>query len=195
MTSLTHPKIGDYEVSVLLADPPWAPADGLPGKKRGAEKNYNVLSVRDIMRFPLPWFTDDAILFLWRLSSMQPEALKVVDAWGFTVKSEVVWEKLGRHGKPWFGMGRYVRASHETCLLCTRGRYKVASHSVPSRFAAKLPLTQDGKRYLHSGKPQEFYDVVEALAGPHEIKMELFARQPRPGWVSFGEAGMLLPET
>ena len=186
------PRIDDYEVSVLLADPPWKFGDGLPGKSRGAAKNYSVLTVQEIMRFPLPRFTESAILFLWRVSSMQAEALKVVDAWGFTVKSEIVWGKFRASGKPWFGMGRYVRAAHETCLVCTRGRYKVASRSVPSRFSARVPLAPDGS-HLHSGKPPEFYEIVERLTHPGEAKMELFARKARPGWVSFGEAGLLVP--
>ena len=77
----------------ITADPPWKMGDKLPGKKRGAAKNYRVLTVSEIMRFPLPPIADDAILFLWRLSAMPQEALDVVKAWGFVPKSEIVWEK------------------------------------------------------------------------------------------------------
>lgn len=176
---------GDEPVRVILADPGWQLADKLPGKHRGAAKNYRVLPLHEIMRFPLPTLDRDAILFLWRLSSMPQEALDVVRAWGFAPKSEIIWEKLTKTGKPWMGMGRYVRAAHETCLIATRGRFKVDSRSIRSRFSAKVPCDLDG-RYTHSAKPAQFYAIVEELAkrGPY---CELFARQRRGGWLSYGD--------
>jgi N6-adenosine-specific RNA methylase IME4 len=167
----------------VVADPPWKMGDSLPGKTRGASKQYVCLPVHEIMRFPLPAIADDAILFLWRLSAMPQEALDVLKAWGFKPKSEIVWEKLTKTGKPWMGMGRYVRAAHETCLVATRGRFKVASKSVRSRFSAKVPVGPDGK-YIHSAKPDEFYAIVEALVNGQ--KVEMFARRRRPGWCARG---------
>ncbi len=168
---------------VLLADPGWKPDDKLPGDKRGAQKNYKVMPTVDIMRMPLPAFEQNAILFLWRLSSMPQDALDVVRAWSFVPKSEIVWEKLTKEGKPWFGMGRYVRASHETCIIATRGWFKVQDRAIRSRFSAKVPVDDAGE-YIHSAKPDEFYDIIEKLSpGPY---VELFARRFRPGWTSFG---------
>jgi site-specific DNA-methyltransferase (adenine-specific) len=161
---------------VILADPPWKLGDKLPGKSRGAEKNYEVMSVGDIMRFPLPETEPDAWLFMWRLSSMVPEAYEVVKAWGFEHKSEIVWDKLTRTGKPWFGMGRYVRAAHETCIIAVKGHPKPLSRSVRSRFEAQV-----GR---HSEKPHVFYEIIESLSeGPYT---ELFARNTREGWDSYG---------
>src|SRR5688500_14613398 len=107
---------------VLVADPPWSFGDKLPGAGRGAEKHYDVLSVDDICAFAVPPTEPDALLFLWRVSSQQEEALRVVRAWGFKPHSEIVWDKLTVGGKPFFGMGRIVRGSHETCIIATKGR-------------------------------------------------------------------------
>lgn len=174
---------------ILTADPPWPFKDKLPGAKRGARKNYKLLSIDDICRFPLPPLKDDAILFMWRVSAMVPEAYEVVKAWGFRFKSEIVWQKLTKTGKPWFGMGRIVRASHETCLVAVRGKPKIKSLSIRSVFSAKVPVDEQGK-YIHSAKPEEFYRlIVEKLhAGPYA---ELFARRHRDGWSCFGDE---LPE-
>jgi len=164
---------------VLCADPPWSFGDKLPGKSRGAAKNYRVLSLADICAFPLPPLADDCYLFLWRVASQVEEAYRVVRAWGFVPKSEIVWEKLTAKGKPWFGMGRTVRASHETAIIATRGKPKPLCHSVRSRFAA---VAQKRK---HSAKPEAFYDLVERLAaGPY---VELFARRQRAGWTCLGD--------
>jgi N6-adenosine-specific RNA methylase IME4 len=161
---------------VLVADPPWKFGDKLPGKSRGAAKNYDVMTTREICQLALPPLADDAYLLLWRVSSMVEEAYEVVRMWGFVPKSEIVWEKVTAHGKPWFGMGRHVRAAHETAILAVRGRPRPVSRSVRSRFAAVVGA--------HSGKPEVFYELVEKLAqGPY---CELFARRQRAGWTCLG---------
>jgi N6-adenosine-specific RNA methylase IME4 len=168
-------------IRVLVADPPWLFGDSLPGKTRGASKQYPCMSAPELMRFPLPPLADDAALFLWRVASMQQEALDVVKAWGFTVKSELVWQKLTRTGKKHFGMGRIVRATHETCLVATRGRMRPKLLNVRSTF--------DAPTGRHSEKPDAFFGIVESLFdGP---RCELFARKRRAGWVQLGNE---LPE-
>lgn len=163
---------------VLVADPPWPYSDKLPGNGRGAAKHYSVMSIRDIEYFDLPPMAADSLLFLWRVAAMPGEALRVCRAWGFEPKSEIVWVKLTSAGKPHFGMGRYVRAQHETCIIATRGKgnSRIRNHAVRSVFEAPV-----GR---HSAKPERFYEIVEELAaGPY---VELFARQRREGWTCEG---------
>lgn len=162
---------------VLVADPPWRFADKLPGPGRGASKHYPTLSVSDIMRFPLPPLADACLLAMWRVAALQQEALDVARAWGFTVKTELVWNKKTANGKQAMGMGRLTRGSHEVCLLATRGRFVVADRGIRSSFEARL-----GE---HSAKPDKFYDLIEKLAGEGPFA-ELFARRPRVGWHCYG---------
>lgn len=182
----------------IVADPPWAPRDKLPGPTRGAARQYPVMSTDAIvaladvnvageLRIYGEPVANDAILFLWRLASMQQDALDVVHAWGFDVKSEVVWRKLTKRGLPWFGMGRTVRASHETCLVSVRGRASkvIRAKNIRSTFAAPVPVDADG-RYIHSAKPDAFFDdVVMPLVG-NVKRLEIFARTRRPGWDAIG---------
>lgn len=160
----------------ICVDPPWKFGDKLPGAGRGAAKNYACMTAPEIVAMELPDLAPDCRLFLWRVASMQREAIEVMEGWGFTLKTELVWNKLTVTGKPWFGMGRTVRASHETCLIGVRGKPEVLSRSVRSVFSA--PYTR------HSGKPDAFYELVEELSpGPY---VELFARRQRPGWTCLG---------
>jgi N6-adenosine-specific RNA methylase IME4 len=166
---------------VVLADPAWLFGDKLPGKGRGASKHYGCMPTRDICRMPLPPTDDVALLALWRVSSMQRDALDVIDAWGFTLKTELVWVKTTKLGKRHFGMGRTLRAEHETCLIATRGRFKPKVRNIRTTFTA--PVQE------HSRKPDEIYAILEALSdGPY---VELFARRRREGWTSIGNE---LPE-
>lgn len=80
----------------VVADPAWQPRDALPGPGRGASKHYSTMSTPDIrsLAYRLPPIADDALLFLWRLSSMPFDGLDVCRAWGFEPVSEIVWVKV-----------------------------------------------------------------------------------------------------
>lgn len=79
--------------SVLAIDPPWAPRDSLPGE-RGAAHKYAVMSLEELCALELPPRAERHVLLLWRLASMQPEALRLLDAWGYVPCAEIVWTKL-----------------------------------------------------------------------------------------------------
>jgi N6-adenosine-specific RNA methylase IME4 len=169
---------------VIVADPPWSFSDRLPGASRGAERNYKVMPLAGIEAFLRGLIASggarvaaDAVLFCWRVASQVEEAYRVVRAWGFLPKSEIVWRKLTKNGKPHFGMGRIVRASHEVCVVATRGKPIPKVLNVRSVFEAPV-----GRR---SEKPEMFYDLIEKLFdGPY---LELFARRCRPGWTCLGD--------
>ena len=75
-----------------------------------------------------------------------------------------------------FGPGLTTRKGTELCVLGRRGSPKRLSTSVRELIIAP--------RREHSRKPDEFYDRVQQYAaGPY---LELFARQRRPGWASWG---------
>lgn len=202
----------DYRV--LMADPPWLHKDQLPGKGRGATKHYECMPTADIMAFPIPQMLRPSVLFMWRLANMQEDALAVVKAWGYTIKTEVVWNKTKRcqrckgsghdndpalkcqrcKGAGWvphMGMGWHTRGSHETCLICTRGvgLSKIRlDKSIGSTIFAPPPkkrrIATPG-RIRHSAKPDEIFDLAERLyPGPY---VELFSRKDRAGWDCFGD--------
>jgi N6-adenosine-specific RNA methylase IME4 len=171
----------------LVVDCPWRFGDSLPGPKRGASSHYGCLDVAELKAFPLPPIADDAVCFFWRVAAMGEEGYAVLRAWGFVPKAELVWVKRTKHGKRHIGMGHYVRAEHEVCLIGTRGRPEMLSKSVRSTFEAPV-----GR---HSEKPDAFYRIVERLAPAPRV--ELFGRRLRPGWTVLGNdpalSGVALP--
>lgn len=181
------------EYDVILADPPWQMRDALPGATRGAVRQYPTIHIDELIHFLAQQEiapAKDALLFMWRLSAMPVEALQLVHAWGFTPKSEFVWRKLTHRRNPHFGMGRYVRMGHETCIIAARGKAQslIRSRSVRSVFDACMPRDENGK-IIHSAKPDEqFTQVIEPLIGGTDGKrcIELFARRRRPGWTAIG---------
>lgn len=173
-------------IRVLAADCPWPFKDKLPGKTRGAARNYKTMSVPEIMRTPLPSLANDCVLFLWRVAALQQAALDVCYAWGFDApQREIVWLKKTVNGNRFFGMGRIVRAEHEVCLIATRGRPRVKNHSVRSTFVTEDFEGLSAPVGRHSEKPEVFFDIVETLYdGPYA---DLFARRQRQGWFCVGD--------
>lgn len=179
------------QFKVVVADCPWLFGDKLPGKTKGAERHYKCLSVYELCHFLKDndlekALAPDCILFFWRVAAMQQSALDVVSAWGFTVKTELIWLKKTSSGRRWFGLGRTLRAEHEVCLVATRGRPELKNHSTRTTFVTDLDVCGlSAEVGRHSEKPEKFFDIVEGLSdGPY---LELFARRQRPGWVCIGD--------
>lgn len=87
---------------IIYADPPWNYSDK---KCSGAAAvQYRCMKVEDICALPVKDIAaDDCVLFLWTTYPMLKEALKVIEAWGFTYKSIAFqWLKLNRSGFGFF---------------------------------------------------------------------------------------------
>jgi N6-adenosine-specific RNA methylase IME4 len=161
----------------IVADPPWM-EQGSGKCKRGADRHYPLLRTKEIpfeMRASGVWRPNVAgcHLYLWATNNHLEDGLFVMDALGFRYVTNLCWEKVGRRS---FGLGYYFRGSHELCLFGVMGKLRTQSRSLPTLFKAE--------RGRHSEKPTCFYTLVEQ-ASPAP-RLEMFARAPRPGWVTWG---------
>ena len=175
-------KFPDKKYNVVLADPPWQFTNKKTGGslKSGSANQYQVLNETDIGRLPVQDIcADDCVLFMWWVAAKPEEALKVVKAWGFTLKTMTGfnWVKRTRNGKLDFGMGFWTRAGSEMCLIATRGKPKRISASVRSVIIAQ--------KRQHSQKPDGVRERIEELCGDVP-RIELFARERTPEWDSWG---------
>ena len=170
----------DLKYNVIYADPPWTfKTYSNKGKDRSPEKHYSVMSFKDICNMPVGNIArDNSVLLMWTIDPLLHKAFEVIKAWGFTYKTVAfTWAKLNKT-KPGFftGLGYWTRGNPEMCLLATKGKPKRLSKSVPQ-------LVVDRRRE-HSRKPDVIYTHIEnLLEGPY---IELFARQQREGWDSWG---------
>ena len=110
---------------------------------------------------------------------MPEEALEVVKAWGFTLKTMkgFTWHKTTKHGKSHFGMGHWTRANTEDCLFAVRGK--------PKRANADVRQFIEAPRGRHSAKPDEVRERLVRLMGDVP-RLEMFAREAIPGWDVWG---------
>lgn len=174
----------------ILADPPWQ-FQFWSDKGRGdraAENHYNTMPSSEIGELPVgDLAADDCVLFLWTGWPYLPQALALIEHWGFEYKTCAFdWMKAHAGQIEMFkddhdvqvGLGWWTRSNSEPCLLATRGK--------PKRLNADVRMGIISPRREHSRKPEGVHQRIERLVGgPY---LELWARQStRPQWKFWGD--------
>lgn len=168
--------------NTILADPPWR-FSNRTGKMAPEHKRlsrYQTLSLEEIQDIPVGSVAGpQSHLYLWVPNALLKEGLAVMEAWGFTYKTNIVWHKIRKDGGPdGRGVGFYFRNTTELVLFGIRGRLRTLS---PGRSQVNIIRTEKRE---HSRKPDELYKIIEACSpGPY---LELFARGRRTGWILWG---------
>jgi N6-adenosine-specific RNA methylase IME4 len=157
--------------------------------RRDNERHYKTMSFDELAALPVKALAspEGCHLFVWTSGPFLPQALRLIDAWGFRYSSRAfTWLKTRRR---WdgvsplavsdfpIGLGLTTRSQSELVLLARRGNCRRLRKDVREFIFAP--------RREHSRKPDELYRRVEMYcAGPYA---ELFARERRPGWDAFGD--------
>lgn len=168
--------------STILADPPWQ-FQNRTGKVAPEHRRllrYPTMELREILQLPISQLAAArSHLYLWVPNALLHEGLRVMEAWGFTYKSNIVWYKTRKDGGPdGRGVGFYFRNVTELVLFGVRGSMRTLQ---PGRRQVNILRT---RKREHSRKPDEIYDIVEACSpGPY---LELFARFRRHEWHQWG---------
>lgn len=181
----------------ILADPAWRYVtwDKRTAIKRrngkgtnvSAAVHYNTMRTVDICAMPVAdLVAPNAALFLWVPWPNLLDGLCVMESWGFVYKTCAFdWMKahIGQLDlfrsdiDPLMGLGHWTRSNSEACLLGTRGK--------PKRLHKDVRMGIIEPRREHSRKPQCVHARIERLvSGP---RLELFSRQVRNGWDSWGD--------
>ncbi len=169
--------------STILADPPWR-FENRTGKMAPEHRRlarYETMTLDDICGLPVEGVAaDTAHLYMWTPNALLPEALQVMQAWGFSYKSNLIWHKIRKDGgSDGRGVGFYFRNVTEMILFGVRG--KNARTLAPGRRQVNMIET---RKREHSRKPDEQYELIEACSpGPY---LELFARGDRAKWEVWG---------
>lgn len=171
---------GQY--STILADPPWQ-FQNRTGKVAPEHRRllrYPTMELEEIVDLPVARLAAaQSHLYLWVPNALLQEGLRVMEAWGFTYKTNLVWHKIRKDGGPdGRGVGFYFRNVTELVLFGVRGSMRTLP---PGRRQVNVLAT---RKREHSRKPDEIYDIIEACSpGPY---LEVFARFRRAGWEQWG---------
>lgn len=143
---------------------------------------YPCLPSNEIASLPVSDLADKhAALLLWSTWAHLPEALRVIEAWGFQYKTCIPWVKMQAQGIPRRGFGFHAANCSEPLLIATRGGGMAPG---PSRIGIMFHPASS-----HSIKPEDQYELAERYPGPY---LELFHRPrhglfpPRHNWTFLG---------
>lgn len=166
----------DGPFRVIAIDPPWRYEKRKDDGTHRAALTYPDMSVEEICALPVAERAHgDCVLWLWTTNAFVRDAYRCLDAWGFTEKTILTWVKDR------MGTGDWLRGKTEHCILAVRGKPVVTLTNQTTALVA--PMRE------HSRKPDEFYSLVEALCPGS--KLEMFAREPRDGWATWGAESTL----
>ena len=159
---------------IIYADPPW------PIKWRGSSSigtkplKYRTMTIAELCKLPVKEIVEDCSkLFMWTTNDFLPEALGIIQFWGFQ------YDKLWTWCKP-TGAGGFPRNATEHLIEASRG----ALNSLNRHSKAVNNWFIAGTRG-HSIKPDEARKLIE-YCYPNYSKIELFARQKTEGWDVWG---------
>lgn len=183
---------------VILADPPWLwESWSKKGESKSPSRHYDLMKFEDIYNMPFhEIMAEDCAVFVWCTWPTMPKPWIAMERWGVNY-SGLAWEWFKFNpttGKASFGGGLGgTRKNVEPCILARRGKPALKNRSErdwiidESGLEIISPSSADilaAPRREHSRKPDETFARIERMFdGPY---LELFARESRPGWESWG---------
>lgn len=173
---------GNAKFKTILADPPWQ-FNNRTGKMAPEHKRlnrYSTMKLDDICNLPVNNIADSsAHLYLWVPNALLQDGLDVMKAWGFTYKTNIIWQKVRKDGEPdGRGVGFYFRNTTEILLFGVKGNMRTLA---PGRRQVNVIKSM---KQEHSRKPDEQYIIIEDCSpGPY---IELFARGGKENWTVWG---------
>lgn len=175
--------LGNDRFGTVMADPPWRFTNrtGKVAPEHKRLSRYPTMTLDEICALPVADYLEEpAHCYMWVPNALLPDGLKVLGAWGFDYKSNIIWHKIRKDGgSDGRGVGFYFRNVTEILLFGTRG--KNARTLPPGRRQVNMMQT---RKREHSRKPDEQYELIESCSwGPY---LELFGRGVRDGWTVWG---------
>ena len=135
----------DNQFNIIYVDPSWAEA----------------VSFEDVKKMQIPT-EDDAILFLWTSSPDLEKALRLMNAWGFKYKTNLIWDKTES------GLELFIYGQHDVLLIGIKGKFSLPPDDV------RISSVYRKEKGDHTEKPQWFYEQIENVY-PGGKYLELFA--------------------
>lgn len=178
---LPTPPLPKGKYQVIYADPPWAyDVDLSSGATRSPENSYPVMDLDELCKFGekvKDISAENCILFMWITAPKLNWMNDVLEAWGFTYRTNLIWDKV----KP--NLGHYASARHEIIIIAGKGTCSPKCDGTTIQSIDSVQSIEKSSR--HSEKPEEFRKIIETLY-PDSKKIELFGRKKVEGWVVWG---------
>lgn len=172
--SIPKPAPPEGKYAVIYADPPWPVGSMVMDKwESPIEEKYPTMSIEEIRQLPIKELAaEQCSLFLWTTHTFLPDALKLIEEWGFKYFCCITWDK----GNGWTQNGFHKRT--EFLLYAYKGGMNV------NQYGDAIPTLIFEQKTYHSKKPDTIRDMIKNKTP--EPRIELFARGHYDGWEVWG---------
>ncbi len=150
--------------------------NGVTAKSAGGQ--YDTITFEEIAKWPLADLGRGAAIFwIWASHATIHLMINATIKQGLTFSTTGVWVKRTVNGKLAFGTGQRLRCASEPFIIATLGH---------PRSTKSIRTVIEGPIREHSRKPDEAYAAAEALYPAAINRADIFSRESRPGWISWG---------
>ncbi len=188
-------ELSPFSFDLVVIDPP-TPFEtrSAKGEEKSPQAQYDCMPLDEIAAMPVgDLLAPGGVLIFWTTWPLAAQGFhaRAMTRYGVPPVTGGAWVKRTGTGKLRWGPGYILRSVCEPYFV---GRLPGADTPGSSRTTNLVETLADhssidGLAREHSRKPPEFYSMLEALS-PSARRADLFARQSRPGWTTWGkEAG------
>lgn len=182
-----------FGYDIVMIDVPWPwEAYGPGGYGKSPEAQYSTMEWEEIEALPVGELLGaGGVVWCWCTWPLIARQSRVVEEhWALKVITGGAWAKRTRNNKLRWGPGYAIRSVCEPFVIASTGRNDwIRGRSSVNLIETLEDLTLDGLAREHSRKPDEAYELLEALT-PSARRADVFSRQTRPRWDAYGrEAG------
>ena len=166
---------GKYEIIYL--DPPWQYDKDESYFGQDVEKHYPTMNFYELSKLPINELAEEnCVLYMWTTAPKLNWALDLLKEWRLGYKTCLIWDKV-KHN-----MGFYASIRHEILIIAGQGQAAPTDKS----YANQTDSVYVEERTTHSKKPGYYYGMIEKMHPTKLKRLEMFAREEREGWQSWG---------
>lgn len=181
--------LAPFSIDLAVIDPPWHfKLRSALGEAKSPQAQYSTMTLAEVKSLPVgDLLAPGGVAILWTTWPLVAIGahVDVIRAWGLEPKTGGGWGKRTVGDKLRWGPGYVARSLHEPYIIATLPGAAWNGRGFPNLIETFEAVSIDGLAREHSRKPDEFYAVVEK-AWPDARRADLFARQSRPGWATWG---------
>ena len=173
-------------VDLLVIDYPW-PWRTYSEEGRKKTPQYDTMELREIEESgPQDLLSPKGIGFFWVTWPLIAKQSRIIeDVFGLEVRTGGAWSKRSRTGKLRWGPGHIVRTVCEPYLIAAHKGHGFRGRDMKNLLETFGESELPGLARENSRKPDEFYEELERLT-PGWRRADIFARQSRDGWTTWG---------
>lgn len=183
------PGLQMFGYDFVMIDPPWEfKLRSDAGAAKAPQGQYRCMPMNEIAELPVGDLVGTGgVLWCWCTWPLITQQGRVIEEWGFKVKTGGAWIKRTPSGKLRMGTGYIWRSVCEPVLIATIGdKHNFTNPNLVNLIETVEAFALDGVAREHSRKPDEAYAIIDCLL-PMARKADVFSREKRPGWDCWGD--------